>query len=311
VIAGWITEQFSWRWVFGGLAPFVALGGLMLVPSLRQLRTHTSHGALADPRRIGFAVLAAAGIAAVANVGEHQSAVNIGIAFLGAVAMVAGLRRLLPKGTASFRAGVPAAVAFRGVLAGIFFGMEAVVPLTLTVQHHYSPTLSGIPLMFTAVTWAIGSFVQGRLKNANRPLLVAIGLALIAAGGLGMALVGSDTVAGWWSFLAWPIAGLGAGFALTSSSVVLLEFTNDADRGSDSSSLQLADSSMSALCTAFSGALVAAAANGRISYGVGFAIVYLALAGVALLAISRARQLRCPTSASSEVAMVQPSLGAP
>ena len=38
VVAGWVTEQLSWRWVFGGLAPFAALGGLLLLPSLRQLR---------------------------------------------------------------------------------------------------------------------------------------------------------------------------------------------------------------------------------------------------------------------------------
>jgi MFS family permease len=311
VIAGWITEHLSWRWVFGGLAPFVAIGGLMLIPSLRQLREHTSHGSLADPRRIGYAVLAAAGIAAVANVGEHQSAANVAIALVGAVGMVVGLRRLLPTGTVTFRAGVPAAVAFRGVLAGIFFGMESIVPLTLTVQHHYSPTLSGMPLMLTAVSWAIGSNIQSRLKHANRPALVAIGLGLMGVAGVGMALVGSRAVPGWGAFVAWPIAGLGAGFALTSASVVLLEFTNDADRGSDSAALQLSDSSMSALCTALSGAFIAAAAHGRISYGVGFAIVYLAMAAFGVLAIARAPRLRCMGVAVGEVAMVHPSLGAP
>jgi MFS family permease len=311
VISGWITEHLSWRWVFGGLAPFVALGGLMLVPSLRHLRTHTSHGALADPRRIGFAVLAAAGIAAVANVGEHQSAANIAIALVGVVGMVVGLRRLLPKGTVTFRAGVPAAVAFRGVLAGIFFGMEAIVPLTLTVQHHYSPTLSGMPLMLTAVSWAIGSNIQGRLKHANWPLLVATGLCLMGVAGVGMALVGSRAVPGWGAFIAWPIAGLGAGFGLTSASVALLEFTNDADRGSDSAALQLSDSLMSALCTSLSGAFVAAAAHGRISYGVGFATVYLAMAAVGVVAIARAARLRGAAISVGEVAMVQPSLGAP
>ena len=38
MLAGWITEQLSWRWVFGGLSPFVVLGGLLILPSLRQLR---------------------------------------------------------------------------------------------------------------------------------------------------------------------------------------------------------------------------------------------------------------------------------
>jgi MFS family permease len=311
VIAGWITEQLSWRWVFGGLAPFVALGGLMMLPSLRQLRSHVSHGSLADPGRIGYALLAAAGIAAVANLGEHQNLLNGALAVAGLVVMAVGLRRLLPRGTVRFRAGVPAAVAFRGVLAGTFFGMEAIVPLTLTVQHKYSPTMSGMPLMLSAVSWALGSNIQGRLKNANRPLLVGTGLSLMAVAGMGMALVGSNAVPGWGAFIAWPIAGLGAGFALTSASVVLLEYTNDADRGSDSAALQLSDSSVSALCTSFAGAMVAAAAHGRISYGVGFACVYLVMAAIGLAAIAKAPRLRCTGPASTEVAMVQPSLGAP
>jgi MFS family permease len=169
--------------------------------------------------------------------------------------------------------------------------------------------------MFTAVSWAIGSQIQGRMRNANRPLLVALGLALLAIAGIGMALVAARDLPGWAAFAVWPIAGLGAGFALTSSSVVLLEATNDADRGSDSASLQLADSSMSALCTAFSGALVASAAHGRISYGAGLAIVYLVMSALGLAAIARASRLRRPVGSEepehASAAAVGPSLAAP
>jgi MFS family permease len=309
--AGWITENISWRWVFGGLAPFAALGGLLMFSALRQLRNHTAHGSLADPRRIGYAVLTALGIAAIANVGEHFTPDAIALAVIGFVAMIIGMRHLLPTGTFTFASGVPAAVAYRGVLAGIFFGMEAIVPLTLTQQHHFSPTMSGLPLMLTAVTWAVGSQLQARWQNPSRPLLVGAGLLLISLGGIGMALVAMNAVPGWASFIAWPTAGLGAGFALTSSSVVLLEFTNDADRGSDSSSLQLADSSASALCTAFGGALVAAAAHGQIGYSAGLSAVFLVLAFFGILAIAPTRRLRGPSLPAAHSASVTPSLTAP
>ncbi|MGX7679436.1 MFS transporter [Jatrophihabitans sp. DSM 45814] len=295
VIAGWITEHFSWRWVFGGLAPFVVVGGLMLVPSLRQLRVHASHAdhqRFQNPSRIGYAILTAIGIAGIANIGENQRPASVALAVAGIALLVLGLRRLLPSGTISFAAGVPAAVAFRGVLAGTFFGMESIVPLTLKVQHHYSPTLAGAPLMLSAVTWALGSQVQSRSKRLSRPFLVGCGLVLMAAAGIGMAATAAEVVPGWAAFLAWPLAGLGAGFALTTASVSMLEFTNDADRGSDSASLQLADSSCSALCTAFSGALVAAGAHGKIDYGSGLSIVFLVLSGAGLLAIVRAARLR-------------------
>jgi MFS family permease len=316
VVAGWITQQFGWRWVFAGLAPFVALGGLLMLPSLRQLRSHRAVGALADPRRLGYAVLAAVGIAGVANLGEHQNIASILLALAGVAAMGFGLWHLLPAGTIVFAAGVPAAVAYRGVLAGTFFGMEAVVPLTLAVQHGFSPTMSGMPLMLTAVTWALGSQIQGRLRHPNRPLLVATGLVLTAVAGVGMALVATDVLPGWAAFVAWPIAGLGAGFALTSASVAMLEFTNDADRGSDSAGLQLADSSASALCTAFTGAMVAAAAHGRISYATGLATVFLVMGALGVLAIMRTGRLRLPRSATlpataAGTAAVGPGLSAP
>jgi MFS family permease len=291
VVAGWITEQLSWRWVFGGLAPVAAVAGLMLVPAVRQLRTGCSD-APADRSRVWFAILTAVGIAGVAEVGQRQNFGSVVLAVLGLAGMLYGLHRLLPVGTARFTAGVPAAVAFRGVLAGAFVGMEVLVPLTLSVQRHYSPTVSGLPLMLTAITWAIASQIQGRSSTVSKALFVRVGLVLIAIGGLGMGLVALRAVPGWFAFAVWPVAGAGAGFALTSVSVALLEYTNDADRGSDSSSLQLADSSLSAVTAAYSGAFVALAAQGRLSYGTGLATGFITMAAIALLATMRASRLR-------------------
>ena len=294
VLAGWITEQWSWRWVFGGLAPFVVLGGLLMLRSLRQLRGSSDRGARMDTRRIGYALLTAVGVAGVANLGEHLNLLGTAGAVVGMVAMVLGLRRLLPPGTPRFTAGVPAAIAFRGVLAGMFVGMEVLVPLTLSVQLHYSPTLAGTPLMLSALSWASASAIQGRLNQPNRAMLVALGLVLMAIGGIGMALVALRTVPGAVAFAVWPFAGFGAGFAITSASVVMLECTTDATRGSDSAALQLADSSVSAISAAFAGALVALAVHGRIGYGTGFAVVYLSMAAFGVLAIGRAPRLRAP-----------------
>ncbi|HTZ42945.1 MAG TPA: MFS transporter [Jatrophihabitans sp.] len=291
IVAGWITEQLSWRWVFGGLAPFAAAGGLLLLPALRRLRNDRRQGG-GDPRRVWFAVLTAAGIAGVAEIGQQQNAASLLLAVAGLAAMLYGLRRLLPPGTAGFQAGVPAAIAFRGVLAGAFVGMEVLVPLTLSVQRHYPPTLTGLPLMLTAITWAGASQLQGRSAAVPRATFVRLGLALIAVAGVGMALVAARLVPGWGAFVVWPVAGAGAGFALTTVSAALMEFTTDADRGSDSSSLQLADSSLSAVTAAYSGALVSLAAHGRLSYGTGLAVAFLTMAVLAGLAVTRAGQLR-------------------
>jgi len=306
VLAGWITEQLSWRWVFGGLAPFVALGGVLILPSLRQLRSSAGTGRM-DRRRIGYALLTAVGVAGVANLGENLNPLGAAGAIAGAIAMVAGLRQLLPPGTARFVSGVPAAIAFRGVLAGMFVGMEVIVPLTLTVQLRYSPTLAGMPLMLSALSWATASAIQGRLRQPDRAGLVRLGLVLMAIGGAGMALVALRLAPGVIAFAVWPFAGFGAGFAITSASVVMLECTTDARRGSDSAALQLADSSVSALSAAFAGALIALAVHGRIGYGAGFAVVYLSMAGLGVLAVSRASRL--PSGGGRQAAQVVPGGG--
>jgi MFS family permease len=311
LLAGWITEHLSWRWVFGGLAPFVALGGVLILPSLRQLRRSIDPSGRIDPRRIGFALLTASGVAGVANLGENISVLGAAGAVVGLVAMVLGLRRLLPPGTPRFASGVPAAIAFRGVLAGMFVGMEVIVPLTLSVQLHYSPTLAGTPLMLSALSWASASAIQGRLRQPNRAGLVALGLVLMAIGGVGMALVALRVAPGAVAFAVWPFTGFGAGFAVTSVSVVMLECTTDANRGSDSAALQLADSSVSAISAAFAGALIALAVHGRIAYGTGFAVVYLSMATLGVLALSRAPRLRAPRVPSGPPAPSGPGQPAP
>ncbi len=291
--AGWVTEQWSWRWVFGGLAPFAALGGLLLLPAVRRLRSGC--GDLpSESSRLWFAVLTAAGIAGVAEAGQRQNVLSLALAVLGLAAMLYGLHRLLPSGTGTFRAGVPATVAFRGVLAGAFVGMEVLVPLTLTVQWHFQPTLAGLPLMFTAVAWAAASQFQGRSTTLSKATFIRLGLLLMAVAGVGMALVATRALPGWSAFLVWPVAGAGAGFGITTVSVALMEYTTDADRGSDAASLQLADSSGSAVTAAFSGALVSLAAQGRIGYGSGFAVVFLTMAVLAVVATARSGRLRPP-----------------
>ena len=122
MVAGWITEQLSWRWVFGGLTPFVVLGGLLMLPSLRQLRGGGAGTGRIDRGRIGYALLTALGVAAVANLGEHLDVLGAAGAVAGLVAMLAGLRRLLPAGTARFTPGCrppsPSAACWPGCSSG-------------------------------------------------------------------------------------------------------------------------------------------------------------------------------------------------
>jgi hypothetical protein len=81
---------------------------------------------------------------------------------------------------------------------------------------------------------------------------------------------------------------------MSTVSVLLLKYTNDADRGADSSSLQLADATSSAVTTGVAGVLVAASARAAIGYTTGFTVLALAMAGVAALGTLAAGQVRAP-----------------
>jgi MFS family permease len=298
VISGALTQHASWRWVFLGLLPFVLVGAALLMPVVRRLRRapRGTGSGLADPSRIVRALAVAAGIALVQTAGQHRTALWI----VGGVAGVAligwGLHRLLPVGTARLRPGVATPVALRGLLSGAFFGVDASVPLAMTVQHGYSPTAAGLPLAASGITWALGSWWQGRPSATPEPVrrvrLLRSGFVLV---GLAAVLVGfaqQPAAPGWLIYPGWAFAGIGMGLAMTSTSVLLLRYTCAANRGSDSAALQLSDATGAALTTGFGGVLVGAAAGGVLGFTAAFWILTATMAVIAaggLLASGRAR----------------------
>jgi MFS family permease len=300
IVAGGLAQHASWRWVFLGLVPFVLLGGVLLIPVLRAMTQEPVVGrAGPGPRRIVRAVAVAGGVAALEQAGQHPSPLSLGGSALGLAAIVWGLRTLLPAGTVSFRRGVPAAVAFRGLLAGAFFGVESLVPLSLTVQHRFSATAAALPLMVCGLTWAIGSWWQGRDRGpagANRAGLVRAGFGFVAVGLAGAGLAAQPGVSGFWMYPAWGVAGIGAGLAMSSAGVLLLAYTNDADRGADSAALQLSDAVSSAITTGLGGILVAAAVRGSLGYTAAFTTLDAALAVVAVVGVALAGRAGPPLS---------------
>lgn len=288
LVAGSLAEHASWRWVFLGLLPFVLIGAALLAPVLHRLPRHRVAGSpLADPRRIVQAVAVALGIASFQAAGQHPSAVALAAAAAGVLVLIWGLRALLPAGTITVRRGVSAPIAMRGLLAGAFFGVDALVPLTLSVQHGYGAIAAGLPLVASGITWAAGSWWQGRDRYAgsDRVGLIRAGFGFVAVAAAATAVVVQPAVPGWLMYVAWGIAGIGAGLAMSSIGVLLLRFTTDADRGTDSASLQLADAVSSAVTAGFGGVLVATAARGALRYTTAFTVLDLAMAGVAVAGI--------------------------
>ena len=274
-VAGVLTQTVGWRWVFLGLAPLVAIGGLMLVPVLRSMPAHVRDGR-ERYRPIRARLLRV--LAVAVGLGALEQAAQRLTLVVGRPRPSSawsrwrwGVRRLVPPGTFTVRPGVGTAVALRALLAGALFGVDSLIPLCLTVQHGFNATAAALPLLLSALAWATGSWWQGRdALTTSRAGLIRMAFVLI---GIGCVLA---SVASWPSgpallmYPAWLIAGLGAGLGMSSIGVLLLDWTNDADRGRDSAALQLGDGVLSAVTTGAGGALVAAAAHGLIGYTAAF-----------------------------------------
>jgi hypothetical protein len=210
-------------------------------------------------------VLAGVGVAALQYAGQRLDLLAAGLAVVGVAALVAGLRPLLPAGTVRARAGLPAVVASRGLLAGAFFGMDALLPLALTSVHGYSPTAAGIPLTAGAFGWCLASNLQGRLPGVPRERLLRAGFALLALGLAGSALAAVPALGGWPAYPFWALAGLGMGLGMPSVAVLLLDQSPEHRRGADSAALQISDVTASALCIGLAGVLIAAATADLVS----------------------------------------------
>jgi len=299
LISGFLTQHASWRWVFLGLVPFAVAGAGLIIPALRRIRPRPAEATtrLAGARRVLRAVAVAAGVAALEAAGQHPNVASIAVAAAGIVALAWGLRALLPPGTLRVRPGVSAPIALRGLIAGSFFGVDSMVPLTLTVQHRYSALAAGVPLAASGVTWAIGAWWQGRSGVSDRVGLIRAGLGFIATAAAATAVVAFPGVPGWLIYGTWALAGVGAGLGMSSVGVLLLKYTTDADRGADSAALQVADVVMASLTTGLAGVLVAAAAVGTLGYTSAFVVLDLSMAALALLGVVVARRARAAPAA--------------
>lgn len=259
--AGLVTTHLGWRGVFLGLLPLVGAGLALL---LRATSDGTPHRDVAPDRRSNapYALLAGAGIAGVQYAAQRLDLASVGLAVLGAAALTVGLRRLLPRGTVRARTGIPAVVACRGLLAGAFFGMDALLPFILTEQHGWSAATAGLPLTAGAVGWVVAAQLQGRRPDVPRQRVLRTGFVLLAAGLVATVSTAVPVLGGWPAYLTWAVAGVGMGLGMPSVGVLLLDQSPEAERGANSAALQISDVTASALCVGLSGVLVAGAANG-------------------------------------------------
>lgn len=284
--SGLLTQYLSWRSVFFVIAPLCFLGLALVAPSLRRLRPPAAGERPAQDRwRWPAAVVLAAGVALLQFAGERLSLLSLLPLAAGVVLIGLGLPRLLPAGAVRLGRGIPTVILLRALMAGAFFGVESAVTLTLSKLHGFSPATVGLPLMAGSLGWSAAAWIIGRQPEERRRIGMRIGFALITIAAAAMASLGWPGTPGWIAFPIWIVAGAGIGTAMPVVSVMVLDYSRPEERGTNTSSLQIADGTGSSICIALQGTLIAAAAAEVLTLGHAVIILDLTLAAVALLGL--------------------------
>ncbi|MEV7069992.1 MFS transporter [Streptomyces sp. NPDC093990] len=293
--AGAVTEHLGWRWVFVGIPALVVLPLALALPQIRRRAAGPVDGRApgADRRRIRLALGISVGAGLLQYAAQDLRPLSLLPGLVGVALLVPAVLGLLPRGTYRAARGLPSVVLLRGVAAGSFVAAESFVPLMLVTQRGLSPTLAGFSLAAGGATWALGSWVQSRARmEPYRERLMTAGMVLVAAAIAAAPSVLIDSVPVWTVAVAWGFGCFGMGLVISSTSVLLLHLSAPEEAGSNSAALQISDGLSNAVLLAAGGAAFAALGGGTVSHtatqGSGshpaaFAVVFLPMAGVALV----------------------------
>ena len=285
LIAGWLTESFTWRLAFL-LVPFVLiLPALMLREVLRQHDGGT-HSPDAGARAVR-ALVAAGGLTLAMLAFLRPAALplwaDVVLLVIGLALIVIGVRGLLPQGALRLRRGLPTTVLMRGILAGAFFGAEAFIPLALVEQRGLSITIAGLTLSVSAIGWWIGSYAQSRIpESTDRGRTVRWGALVVTAGLVSLPLCLVPAVPAWVCAVSYFVASLGMGLCFPSIAVQTLRLSAVEEQGANSAALQISDAILSALMLGLLGAVHAAAVAAGGATTTTYDAIWWAAAAVAL-----------------------------
>lgn len=271
-IAGLIATYLGWRWVFLGVLIFIAFAIVAVIPTLHRM--DSARDATLGPvsiKRLLLAGFTGASVIAMNLLGLMDNGWPSVVALLSALALaLLAIRPLLPVGTFSARRGMPATVLTRSLVAGAFFGTEVYLPYLLREDYFLPPDRAGLVLTASALSWALGSWLQGkageRLSNSACIGIGTLAGAFAVSTALYAALFHPPVAI---IVVGWAIGGFGMGMIFPRQNVNMLALSGKQEQGFNSSAMTMADALGNAGVTALGGVIFA-----TVAVGLGFAAVF-------------------------------------
>ncbi|MFE9370463.1 MFS transporter [Streptomyces sp. NPDC006711] len=295
-LAGVVAEWWSWRAVFFGLAALTALPALVVVAVLRGPASSITPAPPKDaPPRPALVIAVAVSLgAALGQYGVSGCDVRHLLFAAGGFALLtAFVSRLLPPGTWRAVRGLPATVLLRGLGSGVFFTLEAYVPLLLVTGRGAPPSVIGLAFTGAAVAWAASSWVQGRLLDRRPRHHLVVAGALVQAVAVVVAVAGTlPATPAYTAASAMVIAAVGMGMYAPSLTVLSLTHSPPGRQGYASAAMQstqnLGQTAVLGASSAVFNACLGAGSGAAVGYGSALGLLLVPSALAALLA-ARAR----------------------
>jgi MFS family permease len=251
--------------------------------------------------------------AAVLHIGgQRPGLIGLLLVGLALAGLVVCAPRLLPAGTFTARPGLPSVITLRGLASAAFILADVFLPLMLTRERGFSPTLAGLTVTVGGLSWCVASWYQGRWGQRLAPARrLQIGLGSIAIGIVTALLTVAPAVPVWVCVAGWAFGGLGMGLSYPTMSALTLQLSTPGEQGANSSALQLGESLYSTTVLAIGGSLFAALVvrSASTAYLTSFTIAeVLALLGV-FVAVFRFAPRRAEARVQVESRLVKSEIG--
>lgn len=293
-VAGLIASQWSWRFVFWGVLPFLLLAVLLSLPVFRKLKMPDAVEKK-EAGVIGMSVVLAVGTGIfLSGLGMLPKMLGAVLLLIGLLLMAQPLRKLLPKGTLVFRPGLSSLIASRGLFFAAYVCTQNFLVLALTDTKGLAADHAGLVVASAALSWCIVAILQARWDAAdqgrgrNKRIIAGIMLMLL---GIGI-MVFVPTLNVVLAVIGEIIAGIGIGLAHTTSGTVAFSLAKEGEAGQVSGSLQFADSFTPGVAIGIGGAIIAISQTAAVSMeaAITLAMVFnIVLVLLSLLASSRTK----------------------
>ncbi|BBI30958.1 MFS transporter [Cohnella abietis] len=259
-VAGVISQQFSWRYVFWGVLPILLISSFLSLPAFRKIQSPAVKATSGGMTSTWLAVLLAIGTGIfLRGLGMLPETLGIILVIVGVALMVQPLRKLLPAGTLTLRRGLPSVLATRGLFFAGYVSTQNFLVLALTDIKGLTADTAGLIVASAAISWSVVAILQARWDAADngrgRNARIVIGILLLVVGFTTVFWIPAVNIA--IAVIGQVIAGIGMGLAHPTSGAVAFSNIGKGGSGEVSASLQFADSFTPGVIIGVGGAIIA------------------------------------------------------